>query len=405
MDPIVRWQMKIAIVFIAVTGFLVVGAGVIYFVLVINPVYKNAAEVPSTANDLAPGQYTATAEKVRPLVRKLLFDDNVPGISMAVAVNGKIVWAEAFGYADVESHTPLTPETRFRIGSVSKTLTAAGVALLHDRGRIDLDAAVQRYVPSYPQKKWTITPYQLLGDVAGVHRIFGDNNDRPPFGHCTTLKESLQKFSDEPLLFEPGTNYRFASNGWVLLSAVVEGAAEEPFNEFMSREVLAPLGMTRTMLEGTDSNADLVMHTESMDIMWRKLGLESEQPDSGDYSCFFGAGGFLSTPSDLVRLGSAMLQPGFLKEKTLATFQEPLKLKSGASSGFSMGWRVDTIEFDGAQVQVLRHRAIPFAGPVTLTVFPAQRLVIASATNGSDLDTVDPFTLKIAEQFAKVPGR
>jgi hypothetical protein len=103
---------------------------------------------------------------------------DVPGLSVAVAVNGEIVWAEGFGFANVGRRTPVTPVTRFRLGSVSKTLTAAGVALFYERGRIDLDASVQRYVPLYPRKPWPVTTRQLMGDIAGVHVIRGDNNDQ-----------------------------------------------------------------------------------------------------------------------------------------------------------------------------------------------------------------------------------
>jgi serine beta-lactamase-like protein LACTB, mitochondrial len=93
---------------------------------------------------------------------------SLPGLSVAVAADGELVWAEGFGFADVRRRAPVTPLTKFRLGSVSKTLTAAAVALLHDRGRIDFDAPVQTYVPSYPHTPWPITTRQLLGDIASV---------------------------------------------------------------------------------------------------------------------------------------------------------------------------------------------------------------------------------------------
>ena len=82
-----------------------------------------------------------------------------------------------------------------------------------DRGRIDLDAPIQTYVPSYPQKQWTISTRQLLGDVAGVHRPRGDSNDNLAYGHCTSLDEALKAFAGEPLSFEPGTQYQFSTYG------------------------------------------------------------------------------------------------------------------------------------------------------------------------------------------------
>ena len=228
----------------------VVGAGAVW-VLSTAPVHENAASVPSTADAAPSDAYAGAAEESRRLARALAAGDNLPGLSVAVAVDGEIVWAEGFGWADVEGRTPVTPLTRFRLGALSKPLTAVAAALLHDRGRLDLDAPIQRYVPAYPQKQWTVTTRQLLGDVAGVHRIRGDNNDAMPGNHCDNLGEAVAMLADDPLLFEPGTQHRYSIWGWVLVSAVVEGAAGEPFSRFMAHQVFEPLAMTRTVVAET----------------------------------------------------------------------------------------------------------------------------------------------------------
>jgi len=98
--------------------------------------------------------------------------------------------------ADIEGHELVTPRTRFRLGAGSKPLTGAAVALLHDRGRLDLDAPVQTYVRDHPQKQWPPTARQVLGDVAGVHRVRGDDNDAMPFEQCANLGEALPLFAD-----------------------------------------------------------------------------------------------------------------------------------------------------------------------------------------------------------------
>src|ERR1044072_8908145 len=107
-------------------------------------------------------------------------------------------------------------------------MTSVAAALLHDRGRLDLDAPVQRYVPAYPQKQWTVSTRQLMGDVAGVHRGRGDNIDADsmPTHHCANLDEAVGLFADDKLRFEPGTQHRYSIYGWVLVSAVVEKAGD-----------------------------------------------------------------------------------------------------------------------------------------------------------------------------------
>ena len=393
-----RW-VEIAVgVFFAVV-LLVLGGMRLYFVSSFTPVYTDPAAVPSTAANADPGPHVGAIEEARRLARALIVAENLPTLSVAVARDGEIVWAEAFGFADVDRRVPVTPLTRFRTGSVSKTLTAAAVALLYERGRIDLDAPVQTYVPEYPRKQWTITTRQLLGDVAGVHRIRGDNNDNLPRGDCTNLDEALETFASEPLLFEPGTSYRFSTYGWILLSAVVEGASGEPFPMFMRRDVFEPLGMDRTVLEGVENDPDTVSLYAARTAMGANVGLQDAP--AVDYSCFAGAGAFLSTPSDLVRLGSVMLKPGLLKADTIALFQTPLRLESGASAGFALGWKVDHVKLGGAPARLLRHRASLFGGAVSLSVFPDLGLVIAATSNVSQIERVDPFALQAAAAFVR----
>ena len=297
LNRLYRRRLEIAVAVFFAVVVLLVGGAKLYFVSNFKPVHTDPAAVTSTTANADPGPHAGAIEDARRLARALLVAENLPSVSVAVAKGGDIVWAEAFGFANVERRVPATPRTRFRTGSVSKTLTAAAVALLYERGRLDLDAPVQTYVPKYPRKQWTVTTRQLLGDVAGVHRIRGDNNDNVPRGHCTNLDEALETFAGEPLTFAPGTTYRFSTYGWILLSAVVEGASGEAFSTFMRREVFERLGMDRTVLEGTDKDSDTASLYSPSVAMGTKLGVQDAP--AVDYSCFAGAGGFLSTPSDL----------------------------------------------------------------------------------------------------------
>ncbi len=271
------------------------------------PIHKDAASVPSTAAVADTVRYSGPVEESRRLARTLVAGDNLPGLSVAIAVDGEIVWAEGFGRADVEGRTPITPLTRFRLGALSKPLTAVAAALLHDRGRLDFDAPVQRYVKAYPQKQWKVTTRQLMGDVAGVHRIRGDGNDAMPGEQCASLDEAVALFAGDPLLFEPGTQHRYSIYGWVLVSAVVEGAAGEPFARFVVREVFEPLAMARTVVAETDDLDGMTPVDSPKSTFGVRVGVE--KASRPNYSCLAGAGAFLSTPTDLVRLGSAVLKP------------------------------------------------------------------------------------------------
>jgi CubicO group peptidase (beta-lactamase class C family) len=131
-----------------------------------------------------------------------------------------------------------------------------------------------------------------------------------------------------------------------------------------------------------------------------KLGVEDANP--ADYSCWAGAGAFLSTPSDLVRLGSAMIKPGLLKAETIAILQTPPRLESGASTGYALGWKVESVQLAGAPARLLSHRGSPIGGSISLMTFPDLGLVVAAASNVSHTKGVAPFAQKVAEAFTRL---
>src|SRR5213075_3113667 len=176
---------------------------------------SQAAKLPRDARfDAARARAHAIAcEKLAP---------NIPGFALAVAVDGRIVWSEAFGYANLATKRPTTPTTQFRIGSVSKPLTADAVAQLYEAGKLDLDAPVQRYVPTFPDKGAPITTRLLGGHLAGIRHYQGDEFTlNKPFPNVTA---GLSIFQNDSLVAPPGTRFSYSTYGFNLVSAVVEGA-------------------------------------------------------------------------------------------------------------------------------------------------------------------------------------
>jgi len=178
-----------------------------------------SAACPSRQSAPVPPAYAAVVARARAVVCDRLLP-RMPGLQVAVAVAGKLVWSEGFGYADRERKIPVTNATQFRIGSVSKPLTAAGLALLYERRKVDLDAPVQRYVPSFPAKRYPITTRELAGHLAGIRHYQDDEFllNR----HFNTVRDGLTIFERDSLLFPPGTKYSYSSYGWNLIAAVIE---------------------------------------------------------------------------------------------------------------------------------------------------------------------------------------
>src|SRR5438552_14084215 len=142
-------------------------ASVVVFLALDGVASTHAAPRVSRRAGAVPAAYRETVTRMRTLVGERL-SSHIPGVQVAVAIDGTLVWSEGFGYADAARKRPVTRATQFRIGSVSKPLTAAAVALLYEEGKLDLDAPVQRYVPTFPDKGYPITTRQLAGHLAGI---------------------------------------------------------------------------------------------------------------------------------------------------------------------------------------------------------------------------------------------
>lgn len=202
--------------------------------------------------------YSEAINKCRNLVQSYMLRYGVPGAVVAVAVNGRVVWSEGIGLADVENNVPCSKDTAMRIASISKSLTAVAVAKAWQQGKLDLDAPIQTYVPGFPEKSIggipvTITLRHLLSHMAGI-RHYGsdkefDNKEYYIKKHYKTINDSLQLFSNDELLSAPGTSFHYTTHGWTLISAALEAAMGRPFLKVMREEVLQPLHMSSTTEE------------------------------------------------------------------------------------------------------------------------------------------------------------
>ena len=166
--------------------------------------YKSILLSIALTSGLNAGVDDATSQAGR-TIRKFMRKHFIPGLSVTVANGGRVVWSEGFGYADKGKSKPVDTETRMRIGSVSKTVTASGAAILYENGLLDLDAPVQKYVPSFPEKKWPITTRQLMGHISGVRHYREDEMLGDQF--YPSVMAGLEIFSADTLLFEPRSNY------------------------------------------------------------------------------------------------------------------------------------------------------------------------------------------------------
>ncbi len=338
------------------------------------PVWAQPALAP------APSRFVEVVDQARALVRQDWAEKGYPGIAIAVSVEGETVWSEGFGYADLEHRVPIWPTSKFRIGSVSKPLTAAAVAQLYEQGRLDLAAPVQQYVPDFPEKRWPLTTRHLGGHLGGVRHYRGA--EFLSSHTYDSVDESLDIFDDDPLLHEPGTKYQYSSYGWNLISAVVEGASGQHFLDYMRQEVFRKLGMRHTVADHVDS------------LIYQRVSFYVRTADGAllnapfvDNSYKWAGGGFLSTTEDLLGFANAHLTGGFLSEEARAMLFTEQHTRDGEGIGYGFGWRIQT---DDQGRRYLSHGGGSIGGTTWLAMQPDARVVVAAMVNlsGANLGVV-----------------
>jgi CubicO group peptidase (beta-lactamase class C family) len=394
-----RTETWVTMIVLGIGGALAALGGLwIYISATATPLHPNAHGVPSvTQTDPVP-QWAGVVEKARQIVRTGLSEQNLPGVSVAVGVAGDLVWAEGFGFADIEQRSPVTPATRFRIGTASIALTSAAAGLLIERKSLDLNAEIQRYVPAFPTKEHTVTLRQVMGHLAGIRSDGGDEG--PLFGqHCDRAVDALPAFADAALRFEPGTQYQYSRFGWILVSAAIEAASGDHLLRFMQTEIFTPLSMHDTLADSTtESIENLATPYFPRFAADPRYGPDPMRPI--DLSCYSGSSVFLSTPSDLVRFGIAVSTGTLLQPATVELLQTSQRLSSGEETGYGLGWDLEKITVAAEPVRVVGHDGDVLGGIVSsLMTVPERRIVVAVIANTSYADT---FSLaeKIAAAFA-----
>lgn len=312
-------------------------------------------------------------DSARRLVGSLVERERLPGLAITVSIGRTgppVVWHEGFGFADVETRTPATPQTLFRIGSVSKLLTAAALMRLLESGAVDLEAPISRYLTALPPHLRALTLRQLAGHLAGIRHYRGNEFlSNTPFER---LRDANGIFAGDSLVAAPGTRYAYSSYGYNLLGAVLEEVSNRAFPELIRLQVVAPLQMSATAQDLKGAAIPRRARTYSVSA----AGVAPAPED--DLSGRWPSGGYLSSTDDLARLGRAVLAPGLLNSASLAIMLTPQRLASGEATSVGIGWRVSV---DPGGRQYLHHAGSSNGGSAFLLVYPNEQLVVAMASN------------------------
>lgn len=272
--------------------------------------------------------------ELQELVDELRAVTGMPGVAVAIAGPAREIHTYVSGLAVVEHGVPVTSDTRFRLASTSKALTAVALSALWDRGALDLDTPVVTYLPELPAHLQQVTPRQLAGHLAGI-RHYEEGDEAADLRRFVSAREAVRIFAADPLRSEPGETYHYSTFGYTLLSAAMEAAADASFEEILQREVAAPLGLET--LAADDPRRVIPNRTGFYE---RSPAGSLRRSEYVDPSYKLAGGGLLASAADLARLGQALLDGKILSSRARSALFTSQHTRSGEPTAVGLGWRV-----------------------------------------------------------------
>lgn len=302
-------------------------------------------------------------------VAAFMKDTHVPALSVAVGINGKIVFSKGYGSADLEENVPVTPKTRFRTGSIAKPMTAVAAMQLVDGKKLDLKLPIQTYCPAFPKKQWEVTTEELLEHRSGV-RHYLTGAEAANTKHYASLSDSITGiFGNDALQFEPGTKMGYSTYGYVVVGCAIEGASGESYTKYMQEHVFDAAGMANTTLD--DWAAIVPNRVHFYDVTDGKVA-NAQFFDSSDR---IPGGGYVSTPEDLVHFAFAILDGKLVSKDTVKRMWTP---SDTAKNSYGLGWFL-TKNPDGRRI--VFHSGGQIGTSTMLTIAPDDHVAYSIMTD------------------------
>ncbi|AGA27997.1 serine hydrolase [Singulisphaera acidiphila] len=277
----------------------------------------------------------ARADAVDNYIQSQMRRQHIPGLSLAVVVDGKVVKAKGYGLSDIETDTPATPETVYQLASVTKQFTAAAVLILVQDGKLNLDDPIQKFIEGTPDIWAGISVAHLLNHTSGIKDYLNELNARSL--EEMTPKKIVDLVIGQPLNFAPGEKYSYSNTGYVMLGMIVNKMSGMPYDVFLTERVFKPLGMDATRRSSLDVIPNRAAGYTWVGDRWQNSPyLNPTLWDNGD-------GGMLSTVLDLAKWDAALYGEAILNEATKQKMWSRGTLKDGKSINSGFGWGLDEL--------------------------------------------------------------
>ena len=334
------------------------------------------------------------------LVERLFQDiseETRPGASVLVAKDGKILYQKGFGYANLEKKIPVSPETKFRIGSISKQFTAVATLKLVEAGKMKLDDPLSKYIPDFPRGD-EVSIHHLLTHTSGIHSFTNTPNFLDRVVKPVAWKDLLEEIKGYEYDFDPGANWAYNNSGYFILGCLVEQVSGLSFDNYLKKTFFDPLGMKNTgvYVNGKKYKNEALGYSNENDSL--QLALDWDMSWAG------GAGNLYSTVGDLYLWNEGIFNGKVLKKETLDKAFTPVQLDNGEQpdamgmGGYGYGWAIHQFR----DVKEISHGGGLHGFVTNLSRFPDQNMTVTVLTNclPSIAQSPDAFTHNLMEIFA-----
>jgi CubicO group peptidase (beta-lactamase class C family) len=324
------------------------------------------------------------ADRVDDLVQNEMRRHPIPGLALEITQNGKPAKIAGYGMANLEWRVPVTPETVFEIGSVTKQFTAAGILLLAQEGKLSVDDKISRHLKDTPESWTNITLRQLLTHTSGLKNYTG--LDGFELTRHLTQAQFIRRIGREPLDFEPGEKWSYCNTGFNLLGYVIENVSGQGYWPFMRERIFGPLGM------------DSTTHRDPRDIIPRRAsGYETNRAGqfvNRDYDLtdVFSAGAIVSTVGDLAKWNAALDARKLLTAATEQEMWTPVRLNNGSTHPYGFGWYLEPLQGR----QNIGHSGSTSGFSASIQRFPKDGLAVIVLTNSDETGVATKLAKEIA---------
>ncbi|OFX30851.1 MAG: hypothetical protein A2W90_17155 [Bacteroidetes bacterium GWF2_42_66] len=319
-----------------------------------------------------------------------MFTSDIPGLSVAVYLNNELVWSEGLGYASKELNVPVRPNTKFRIGGVSKLFTGVLLARMVENGELDLKTPLRQYYPELPEDKDSVSLYHLASHSSGIRT--------PTFNETTnqgyqTMRKGISVFIEDSLLFQPGQFYYETDYGYDLIGAAIERKTESLFHKILKEKLTDTL-----KLETTEADNPIAVIENRSQCYDRNLIARTIRSTTQDNRHRAASVGLLSSAVDIATLMNEFLHPTVLKEETVKNIISPMTLTNGGQLNSGLGLYIGQ---DNQGRELYMSSGSTKGGSAAVIAYPKLDLVVAAACNqGQEEEGLPVF--KIASKFIEL---